>query len=465
MSLLMDALKRAEQAKEKGSAAQGLSLEPLADPAAAAPSDATSKPPAAEPVTSRANPGQLPSLAKLEDLDAEFIALAQQPPPQARGRAGDNTMTGRSAGQPSATRSEPAPARFGADIGAPTTQQAAVRNAFAVKEPTKSSRSAWLAIAAGTLTAVAAIGIYFWLQLRPAPGIGIATPPLAATSGRMETSAAPPLAPPPVPPVATTAAASTPTSAIKPSDSAGGDATRAIQATPAPARPETPASKVSRDGTPPAATLPQPALPMPAQNQIRFARSTDNLGRPVATDGYEAFQAGNLAGAQAAYDRSLRSDPRNADALHGRAAIALREGRIEDAEADFLRILENDPRNAEANAALVGLRGSGDPVAAESRIKSLLAQQPGAPALHFALGNLYARQSRWSEAQQAYFAALTTDGDNPDYLFNLAVSLDQLHQPRLAADYYGKALKAADARHAAFDRSVAAKRLGELTRP
>lgn len=454
MSLLMDALKRAEQAKEKGSAAQGLSLEPLADPAAAAPSDATPKPPAAEPVTARANPGQLPSLAKLEDLDAEFIALAQQPPPQARGRAGDNTMTGRSAGQPSATRSEPAPARFGADIGAPTTQQAAVRNAFAVKEPTKSSRSAWLAIAAGTLTAVAAIGIYFWLQLRPAPGIGIATPPLVSPASRMEIPVAPP--------VVTTAAASPPVPTIKPADSAIGDGIRTGQTTPALVlRREAPVSKVSRDGTPPLS----PPVPMPAQSQIRFARSTDNMGRPVATDGYEAFQAGNLAGAQAAYDRSLRSDPRNADALHGRAAIALREGRIEDAEADFLRILENDPRNAEANAALVGLRGSGDPVAAESRIKSLLAQQPGAPALHFALGNLYARQSRWSEAQQAYFAALTTDGDNPDYLFNLAVSLDQLHQPRLAADYYGKALKAADARHAAFDRSVAAKRLGELTRP
>lgn len=185
----------------------------------------------------------------------------------------------------------------------------------------------------------------------------------------------------------------------------------------------------------------------------------------MTADAYEALQSGNLAGARAAYERSLRTDPRNVDALHGRAAVALREGRIEDAEADFLRILENDPRNAEANAALVGLRGSGDPVATESRIKSLLAQQPNASALHFALGNLYARQHRWNEAQQAYFGALTTDGDNPDYLFNLAVSLDQLHQPRLAADYYGRALKAADGRLAAFDRSLAARRLSELTRP
>lgn len=463
----MDALKRAEQAKEKGSTDQGLSLEPLAKPPATAPVEAPAEPPTTDSVAARADTGRLPGLSKLEDLDAEFIALAQQPPLLARGRAADATAMGRATASPAAPpRPEAAPARARADIRDSTPGQAAIRNAFAVKEPATSGKFVWLTIAAVTLTAVAAIGVYFWLQLRPAPGIGIAAPTPASSTGRMET----PAAPPPAAPIAASPAANAPVPPVPaPPDSSRADANRAIEA--APDRPlhlhrETPASKVSRDGAPrPARAVPQPELPMPAQTQIRFSRSTDNVGRPVVADGYEALQSGNLAGARAAYERSLRSDPRNVDALHGRATIALREGRIEDAEVDFLRILESDPRNAEANAALVGLRGPGDPVAAESRIKSLLAQQPSAPALHFALGNLYARQSRWSEAQQAYFKALTTDGDNPDYLFNLAISLDQLHQPRLAADYYGRALKAAEARHAAFDRSMAAKRLNELTQP
>ena len=73
----MDALKRAEQAKEKGATDQGLSLEPLAKPPAATPAEAPAEPPITDSVTARMDTGRLPSLPKLEDPDAEFIALAQ----------------------------------------------------------------------------------------------------------------------------------------------------------------------------------------------------------------------------------------------------------------------------------------------------------------------------------------------------------------------------------------------------
>ncbi|MGV3590440.1 MAG: tetratricopeptide repeat protein, partial [Gammaproteobacteria bacterium] len=52
------------------------------------------------------------------------------------------------------------------------------------------------------------------------------------------------------------------------------------------------------------------------------------------------------------------------------------------------------------------------------------------------LGNHYAAQGRWSEAQGAYYNALLTARRSaggpvhPDYAFNLAVSLEQLNQPQ-----------------------------------
>ena len=58
--------------------------------------------------------------------------------------------------------------------------------------------------------------------------------------------------------------------------------------------------------------------------------------------------------------------------------------------------------------------------------------------------------------------AVAADGDNPDYLFNLAVSLDHLRQPRLAAQHYRLALEASTKRPAAFERDQVRKRLGEL---
>jgi predicted Zn-dependent protease len=103
-------------------------------------------------------------------------------------------------------------------------------------------------------------------------------------------------------------------------------------------------------------------------------------------------------------------------------------------------------------------------VQAESRLKGLIGQQPDAHFAHFALGNVYAAQERWPEAQQAYFRAYAGDSGNPDYQFNLAVSLEHLRQPALALRYYQGAMRAAESRPAAFEPAEAAERIRQLAR-
>ena len=158
----------------------------------------------------------------------------------------------------------------------------------------------------------------------------------------------------------------------------------------------------------------------------------------------------------------LNSEPKNPDALHGMAAVALRQRQYDRAEEFYLRAIEADPKDAIAQAGLFGLRGQGDPVNAESRLKTLIAAQPDQHFLHFALGNIYAAAGRWNEAQTAFFKAYTGDPEHPDYLFNLAISLDHLRQSKLAAQYYNQALAAAGNRPASFDKAQAATRLREL---
>ena len=63
--------------------------------------------------------------------------------------------------------------------------------------------------------------------------------------------------------------------------------------------------------------------------------------------------------------------------------------------------------------------------------------------MQFALGNLFARQGRWPEAQQSYFRAFSAMPENADYAFNLGVGLDRMNQPRLAQTYYRRALELA----------------------
>ena len=126
--------------------------------------------------------------------------------------------------------------------------------------------------------------------------------------------------------------------------------------------------------------------------------------------------------------------------------------------------MQTDPRDAQAQAALLALRsGRSDPLATESRVKSLLAADPGAHALNFTLGNQLAQQNRWGEAQQEYFKAYTAEPDNADFAYNLAVSLDHLRQGQ-ALDYYQRAITLAEKHGASFDVAAARSRAATLAR-
>ncbi|MFC5300204.1 tetratricopeptide repeat protein [Azospira restricta] len=243
-----------------------------------------------------------------------------------------------------------------------------------------------------------------------------------------------------------------------------------------PASPVTPATAPIVEAAPPpprvgAGAVPRAAAPAPAQaaagataaadTPLRLSRSRPRVA-PALARAYEQLLADDVEGAETAYGEALRDDPRSVDALLGMASIALHRELPQAAEEWFLQALAADPKNVDAQAGLLNLRGAADPSAAESRLKSLLAAQPETATLHFALGNLYAGQQRWAEAQQAYFSAYAADGTNPDYLFNLAASLDHLHLPQLALGYYRAALAAGAGRRAAFDAARVRARIAEI---
>ena len=186
---------------------------------------------------------------------------------------------------------------------------------------------------------------------------------------------------------------------------------------------------------------------------------------PRVDAAYTAYQAGDFRAARSEYERALSADPYSRDALLGLAAVEMRAQNYAAAEALYQRLLRSDPRDPHAQAGLMSLRGqSSDPVAGESRVKSMLANDPESGVLNFSLANLYAQQGRWHEAQQAYFKAYTADPENPDFAYNLAVSLDYLRQPKLALEYYRRALAGAERRGAAFDLAAAKTRVQELSR-
>ena len=176
---------------------------------------------------------------------------------------------------------------------------------------------------------------------------------------------------------------------------------------------------------------------------------------------YSALLAGDGESAAEAYGAVLGHEPGNRDARLGLAAAAARAGRWDEAARYYTRILATHPGDTVARAALIAIHEE-DPVRGESRLKALLRREPEGAHLHFDLGNLYAAQSRWPEAQQSYFTAYRLDRGNADYAYNLAVSLDHLAQPASALGLYREAVDLSRSRPGGFETVAARRRIADL---
>jgi Flp pilus assembly protein TadD len=243
-------------------------------------------------------------------------------------------------------------------------------------------------------------------------------------------------------------------------------ATAALLQSTAAAAPSPPPESAAAPAPPkPVALPPTPKTesPQPPRNAIVVKRG-DAASRvnPLLNEAYAALQTGRLDTATQLYSQLARVEPKSIDVLLGLAAVATQKGRSEDASGYYRAILEIDPRHALAQSGLIGLAGRADPLAAESHLKQLIAREPAAFLL-LNLGNLYADQSLWAQAQQAYFQAHHLEPHNPDYAYNLAVGLEHISQPRLAMGFYRRAVELASTRsHVNFDPARARARIAAL---
>ena len=305
--------------------------------------------------------------------------------------------------------------------------------------------------ATALLAAIVAVGygVYLYFELKPSAAVVVQAQPAPVTS-----AIAPPVviaAPATTPPVSATAPVVmvTPTpSATLPEVTIHAQPTRAHRdnrtADFAPrVRPATPRSARSESG--------------PAQAVQPYSFQPD-AGNSLLSNAYDAYQRGQLDEAQRLYTQAATRE-RSVDALLGLAAIAGARNRDEEAARLYREVLDRDPHNAAAQAALLDLLGNTDRQATESRLKTLIDRAPSA-GLYQTLGNVYAEQNRWGDAQTAYFEAFRIAPGNADYAFNLAVSLDRLHQSQAALGYYEKALNLGG--NPRFDRAQAELRVRQI---
>ncbi len=519
MSLLMDALKKAEEDKKKAAEEMKAGLEDAAQEAASPPAAAgASTEPAASSKT--LSTGSL----SLEPLTGDFDASAALGPNDLsqsvsleRERSGEASLdtTGRDLPEDnslSATRAagrgeQPLPsydrevtlpsqraiqsslkdyfessqsveqlrptAPSGEVSGSRSTRTGEVvtrvsaNTVFTATHRVSLSRTVNLGLAIVLVLAVSLGALWVWsetsllapagtpvAQVAPTPP-GPALPPAATSS-------------PPAPTEETSAANIESITPQAPAETTPPSATETAQTEPAPAAP-LPISSPAEPELPAFGESKLPADQGPTRawvdtSSIRITKTRNPAGvHPRVREAYSAYSRGDYRGAEASYRTTLAQQPDHRDALLGLAAVTLQVGRRTEAQGYYERVVRLYPRDAVALAALANLKGSAAAPDSESRLKLLLDQTPDASPLHFSLGSLYAKQGRWAEAQAAYFKAYAKDDRNPDYAFNLAVSLDRMGQSRTALGYYRQALQLADRHAAGFNTAQVLTRIRSLS--
>lgn len=202
-----------------------------------------------------------------------------------------------------------------------------------------------------------------------------------------------------------------------------------------------------------------PATP----NLGRFSQSASPISR-IRLNALSNLQRGKFDEASLAFEEIHTALPNDTETLLMLAALAELRNRPVEADNWRQRAYHIAPLSTDVLAAMLGASSNRlhAPLETESQLRSLLSRHPESAPLHFALGNLELSRGQWLEAKAAFVAALSNDGDNPDYLFNLAITLDHLRQHALAAKRYRDATHAAELRPSVMNKDEALRRQREI---
>jgi len=190
------------------------------------------------------------------------------------------------------------------------------------------------------------------------------------------------------------------------------------------------------------------------------------LGQAAQPDDAEAHfragdqleKAGNVAGAEAEYKKSVELQPKNPSALGALAYLYSTQKRYPEAEAALRNFIAIDPQNAKAHVQLGSLLLESN--RKEAAIKELSAASglAGSDGTLFRnVAELYATHSLYQQAAQQYSTVLRLNPNDADAHYGFGVVLMQLRRFDLAQNELQRAVGLQpDLKEAYGDLAVAA---------
>ncbi len=238
----------------------------------------------------------------------------------------------------------------------------------------------------------------------------------------------------------------------------------------APAKPAAPKAAPAAAGNAPmpqlAADSPTRALNPPInlrRDEYDFAgvgnavqvRRVSQQAQDNVTAGYNALVRGDHEMALGFYERALQQEPRSVLAQLGRGAALQKLGRTEEARTAYDRVLKVDPGNREALTNLTAIVAEREPGEALKRLLDLERDYPSFSPIKAQIGLMYARMGSFEPALDYLRRAVNITPDAPMYNYNLALVLDRLDRAEQAVASYERVLSAADRGRISADIPVA----------
>ena len=159
--------------------------------------------------------------------------------------------------------------------------------------------------------------------------------------------------------------------------------------------------------------------------------------------GYNALVRGDHDMALSFYERALQQEPRSVLAQLGQGAALQKLGRFDEARASYERVLRVDPSNREALTNLTAILAEREPGEALKRLQNLEREYPSFSPIKAQMGLVYAKMGSFEPALDYLRRAVNLTPDAPMYHYNLALVLDRLDRREQAVVSYERVLSAA----------------------
>jgi tetratricopeptide (TPR) repeat protein len=312
----------------------------------------------------------------------------------------------------------------------------------------------------------------------PPPAMQPPAQPVPAATPTVEGTVATALAPMPAPAVV----ASPPTQVAQAPAAAAVEAAAAPEPDPAaagqpvpltPKAPAKPAAPKMAAAPPANQPMPQLAADSPARvlsppinikrDEYDFSGVGDSVqvrrvsqqAQDNVTAGYNALVRGDHEMALGFYDRALQQEPRSVLAQLGRGAAQQKLGNTPEARSAYERVLKLDPNNREALTNLTSIVAEREPGEALRRLQDLEKEYPSFSPVKAQIGLIYARMGSFEPALDYLRRAVNLTPDAPMYHYNLALVLDRLDRKEQAVASYERVLASAAGGRIAAEISVA----------